>query len=71
MSDENVDDYVIVPAAKIINVLFRNCNGRMSHWVEPYLRLTVSWLHRTEKPYLEHLLVEVVRNKFHVLFHLF
>lgn len=60
MGDKNLEDGDIEPAPKLIQVLFQNCRGQVDHWVEPYLRITVERLRRTEKPYLKCLLMEVV-----------
>ncbi|KAL8140216.1 hypothetical protein V2J09_006237 [Rumex salicifolius] len=57
MADTNLEDGDIEPAPKLIEVLFQNCKGQVDHWVEPYLRITVERLQRTEKPYLKCLLV--------------
>ncbi|KAL1557023.1 secondary alcohol dehydrogenase (SADH2) [Salvia divinorum] len=62
MGDKNLEDGDIEPAPKLIQVLFQNCRGQVDHWVEPYLRITVERLHRTEKPYLKCLLMEVVAD---------
>lgn len=64
MADKNLEDGDIEPAPKLIQVLFQNCRGQVDHWVEPYLRLTVERLRRTEKPYLKCLLMEVVSMLF-------
>jgi hypothetical protein len=61
LTDQNMEDSDVVPAPKLIEVFFQNCKGRVDHWVEPYLRLTIDRLHRTEKPYLKCLLLQVVR----------
>ncbi|KAG6406065.1 hypothetical protein SASPL_133662 [Salvia splendens] len=62
MGDKNLEDGDIEPAPKLIQVLFQNCRGQVDHWVEPYLRITVERLRRTEKPYLKCLLMEVVAD---------
>nr|CAB3484159.1 unnamed protein product [Digitaria exilis] len=62
MTDQNMEDSEIVPAPKLIEVFFQNCKGQVDHWVEPYLRLTIDRLRRTEKPYLKSLLLQVVRT---------
>ena len=62
MADQNMEDSDIVPAPKLIEVFFQNCKSQVDHWVEPYLRLTIDRLRRTEKPYLKSLLLQVVRN---------
>ena len=62
MGDKNLEDGDIEPAPKLIQVLFQNCRGQVDHWVEPYLRITVERLRRTEKPYLKCLLMEVVMD---------
>ncbi|KAG6422846.1 hypothetical protein SASPL_113228 [Salvia splendens] len=62
MADKNLEDGDIEPAPKLIQVLFQNCRGQVDHWVEPYLRITVERLRRTEKPYLKCLLIEVVAD---------
>ncbi|GJN11878.1 hypothetical protein PR202_ga30113 [Eleusine coracana subsp. coracana] len=61
LTDQNMEDSDVVPAPKLIEVFFQNCKGRVDHWVEPYLRLTIDRLRRTEKPYLKCLLLQVVR----------
>ena len=62
MADKNMEDNDIEPAPKLIEVVFQNCRGQVDHWVEPYLRITVERLHRTEKSYLKCLLMQVVRG---------
>lgn len=62
MWDKNLDDDDIEPAPKLIQVVFQNCRGKVDHWVEPYIRVSVERLRRTEKRYLKCLLIEVVRN---------
>ncbi|PPS11488.1 hypothetical protein GOBAR_AA09154 [Gossypium barbadense] len=62
MTDKNLEDNDIEPAPKLIEVLFQNCRGQVDHWVEPYLRITLDRLHRTEKLRLKCLLVQVVRE---------
>jgi hypothetical protein len=62
MTDQNMEDSDIVPAPKLLEVFFQNCKGQVDHWVEPYLRLTIDRLRRTEKPYLKSLLLQVVIN---------
>ncbi|RLM75616.1 importin beta-like SAD2 [Panicum miliaceum] len=62
MTDQNMEDSDIVPAPKLIEVFFQNCKGQVDHWVEPYLRLTIDRLRRTEKLYLKSLLLQVIAN---------
>ncbi|MBA0858564.1 hypothetical protein Goshw_028111 [Gossypium schwendimanii] len=49
MADKNLEDNDIEPAPKLIEVVFQNCRGQVDHWVEPYLRITLDRLRRTEK----------------------
>lgn len=60
MADKNLEDGDIEPAPKLIEVVFQNCKGQVDQWVEPYLRITVERLRRTEKSYLKCLLMQVV-----------
>ncbi|XWS13240.1 hypothetical protein CRYUN_Cryun36dG0020500 [Craigia yunnanensis] len=62
MADKNLEDSDIEPAPKLIEVLFQNCRGQVDHWVEPYLRITLDRLRRTEKSRLKCLLVQVIAN---------
>lgn len=62
MGDKNMEDNDIEPAPKLIEVVFLNCKGQVDQWVEPYLRITVERLHRTEKSHLKCLLMQVVRG---------
>ncbi|KAG5137767.1 hypothetical protein JHK82_022498 [Glycine max] len=62
MSDKNMEDNDIVPAPKLIEVVFQNCRGQVDHWVEPYLRITVERLHHTEKSYLKCLFMQVIAD---------
>lgn len=62
MADKNLEDNDIEPAPKLIQVVFQNCRGQVDHWTEPYLRITVVRLRRTEKSRLRCLLMEVVRT---------
>jgi hypothetical protein len=61
MADKDMEDNDIVPAPKLIEVVFQNCRGQVDHWVEPYLRITVERLNRTQKTYLKCLFMQLVR----------
>lgn len=60
MADKNMEDSDIEPAPKLIQVVFQNCRGQVDQWVEPYLRIAVERLRRSEKSYLKCLLMQVV-----------
>ncbi|CAL5391847.1 unnamed protein product [Camellia sinensis] len=60
--DKNLEDSDVVPAPKLIEVVFQNCRGKVDQWVEPYLRITVERLRRTEKPYLKCLFFQVIAD---------
>ncbi|GMH26704.1 hypothetical protein Nepgr_028547 [Nepenthes gracilis] len=62
MANKNLPDGDIEPALKLIEVVFQNCKGQVDHWVEPYLKITVERLHRTQKQYLKCLLIQVIAN---------
>ncbi|KAK2641702.1 hypothetical protein Ddye_023465 [Dipteronia dyeriana] len=62
MADKNLEDADIEAAPKLIEVVFQNCKGQVDQWVEPYLRITVDRLHRTGKPYLKCLLMQVIAD---------
>ncbi|KAJ6801624.1 importin beta-like SAD2 [Iris pallida] len=62
MSDINMEDTDIEPAPKLIEVVFQNCKGQVDQWVEPYLRITIDRLRRTERPYLKCLLIQVIAD---------
>nr|XP_017226651.1 PREDICTED: importin beta-like SAD2 isoform X2 [Daucus carota subsp. sativus] len=62
MVDKNMEDNDIEPAPKLIEVVFQNCRERVDHWVEPYIRITVERLRRTEGAYLKCLLIQVIAN---------
>ncbi|KAL9268847.1 Importin beta-like SAD2-like protein [Drosera capensis] len=62
MADQNLEDTDNEPAPKLIEDVFQSCKGQVDHWVEPYLRITVERLRRTEKPFLKSLLIQVVAN---------
>ncbi|KAL5072074.1 hypothetical protein RYX36_022961, partial [Vicia faba] len=62
MADKNKEDNDIVPAPKLIEVVFQNCRGRVEHWVEPYLRITIERLNRTEKSYLKCLFMQLIAD---------
>ncbi|OMP00310.1 hypothetical protein CCACVL1_03384 [Corchorus capsularis] len=62
MADKNLEDNDIEPAPKLIEVVFQNCRGQVDHWAEPYLRIVVDRLRRTEKSRLKCLLVQVIAN---------
>ncbi|KAG4984773.1 hypothetical protein AAZX31_10G282500 [Glycine max] len=62
MGDKNMEDNDIEPAPKLIEVVFLNCKGQVDQWVEPYLRITVERLHRTEKSHLKCLLMQVIAD---------
>ena len=66
-ADPNFEDGDIEPAPKLIEVVLQNCKGRVDEWVEPYLRISIDRLGRTEKSYLKDLLVEVVFSQAHFL----
>lgn len=60
MNDKNLEDNDIEPAPKLIAVVLQNCRGQVDPWVEPYIRLSVERLRRTERPFLKCLLMQVV-----------
>ncbi|KAM6545760.1 hypothetical protein CsatB_026496 [Cannabis sativa] len=62
MADTNMEDSDIEPAPKLIQVVFQNCRGQVDQWVEPYLRITVERLRRSEKSYLKCLLIQVIAD---------
>ncbi|GLJ28027.1 hypothetical protein SUGI_0550340 [Cryptomeria japonica] len=62
MSDKNIEDHDIEPAPKLIEAVLQNCKGQVDEWVEPYLKITIERLWRTEKKYLKDLLMEVIAN---------
>ncbi|KAL5059961.1 hypothetical protein RYX36_031565, partial [Vicia faba] len=62
MADKNIEDNDIVPAPKLIEVVFQNCRGRVDHWVEPYLRITIERLNWTEKSYLKCLFMQLIAD---------
>ncbi|KAL4298142.1 hypothetical protein GQ457_12G002620 [Hibiscus cannabinus] len=62
LADKTLEDNDIEPAPKLIEVVFQNCRGQVDHWVEPYLRITLDRLRRTEKSRLKCLLVQVIAN---------
>ncbi|XP_045795373.1 importin beta-like SAD2 [Trifolium pratense] len=62
MADKDMEDNDIVPAPKLIEVVFQNCRGQVDHWVEPYLRITVERLNRTQKTYLKCLFMQLIAD---------
>lgn len=60
MVDKNMEDSDIVPAPKLIEVVFQNCKGQVDQWVEPYLSITIDRLRSATKPNLKCLLIQVV-----------
>ncbi|KAJ0683186.1 putative importin-beta domain, armadillo-like helical, exportin-2, central domain-containing protein [Helianthus annuus] len=62
MNDRNLEDNDIDPAPKLIAVVLQNCRGQVDQWVEPYIRITVERLHRTERPFLKCLLMQVIAD---------
>jgi hypothetical protein len=60
LADPNFEDADIEPAPKLIEAVFQNCKGRVDEWIEPYLRITIDRLRRTQKNYLKDLLISVV-----------
>lgn len=62
MADRNMEDSDIEPAPKLVQVVFQNCRGQVDQWVEPYLRITVERLRRSEKSYLKCLLMQVIAD---------
>ncbi|KAL5702897.1 secondary alcohol dehydrogenase (SADH2) [Ranunculus cassubicifolius] len=62
MADKNMEDSDIESSPKLIQVVFQNCKGQVDQWVEPYLRITIERLNRTEKPYLKCLLMQVIAD---------
>ncbi|XP_057427481.1 importin beta-like SAD2 homolog isoform X2 [Lotus japonicus] len=62
MADKNIQDSDTVSAPKLIEAVFLNCRGQVDHWVEPYLRITIERLNRTEKSNLKCLLMQVVAD---------
>ena len=59
-ADPNFEDGDIEPAPKLIEAVLQNCKGRVDEWIEPYLRITIDRLRRTQKNYLKDLLIAVV-----------
>ena len=62
MTDKNIEDHDIVPAPKFIEAVLQNCKGQVDQWVEPYLRIIINRLRRTEKKYLKELLIELIAH---------
>ncbi|XP_078156294.1 importin beta-like SAD2 [Carex rostrata] len=62
MVDKNMEDSDIVPAPKLIEVVFQNCKGQVDQWVEPYLSITIDRLRSATKPNLKCLLIQVIAN---------
>ncbi|XP_076945680.1 importin beta-like SAD2 [Bidens hawaiensis] len=62
MNDKNMEDNDIEPAPKLISVVLQHCRGQVDQWVEPFIRITVERLHRTERPFLKCLLMEVIAD---------
>lgn len=62
LADEKLEDSDIESAPKLIEAVLQNCRGRVDQWLEPYLRISVERLRRTQKNYLKDLLMEVVAN---------
>jgi hypothetical protein len=62
MGDTKLEDGDIEPAPKLIEVLFQNCRGQVDHWIEPYLRITVERLRRTEAGNLKSILMLVIAD---------
>ncbi|KAH7428022.1 hypothetical protein KP509_10G071600 [Ceratopteris richardii] len=60
--DNNFEDHDIEPAPKLIEAVLQNCRDRVDEWVEPYLKISIERLRRTQKGYLKDLLVGVVAN---------
>lgn len=61
LADEKLEDSDIESAPKLIEAVLQNCRGRVDQWLEPYLRISVERLRRTQKNYLKDLLMEVVQ----------
>jgi transcription termination factor NusB len=61
LSDDKLEDSDIEPAPKLIEAVLQNCHGHVDQWLEPYLRVSIERLRKTEKHYLKDLLMEVVR----------
>lgn len=62
LADEKLEDSDIESAPKLIEAVLQNCRGRVDQWLEPYLRISVERLRRTQKNYLKDLLMEVVHS---------
>lgn len=62
LSEQNLEDSDVEPCPKLIEVVLQNCKGRIDEWIEPYVRITIDRLRRTQKSYLKDLLVAVVAN---------
>jgi hypothetical protein len=60
MGYKNLKDIDIEPAAKLLGTLFQNCRGQVDQWLEPYIRITVERLQRTERSSLKCLLLLVI-----------
>jgi hypothetical protein len=61
LSDDKLEDSDIEPAPKLIEAVLQNCRGHVDQWLEPYLRVSIERLRKTQKHYLKDLLMEVVR----------
>ncbi|CAM6037581.1 unnamed protein product [Sphagnum compactum] len=62
LSDDKLEDSDIEPAPKLIEAVLQNCRGHVDQWLEPYLRVSIERLRKTQKHYLKDLLMEVVAN---------
>ncbi|KAK4375906.1 hypothetical protein RND71_006583 [Anisodus tanguticus] len=62
IGDKNLEDGVIEPTPKVIQVVFQHCKGQVDHWAELYIRITIERLRRYKKPYLKCLLVQVIAD---------
>jgi hypothetical protein len=60
LSDDKLEDSDIEPAPKLIEAVLQNCRGHVDQWLEPYLRVSIERLRKTQKHYLKDLLMEVV-----------
>eukprot|EP00850_Spirogloea_muscicola_P013908 SM000097S24761 [mRNA] locus=s97:152586:160145:+ [translate_table: standard] len=62
LGDEKLEDEDVEAAPKLMESVLQNCQGRVDHWVEPYLTIAIKRLRVAKKLHVKDLLTETLAN---------
>eukprot|EP00850_Spirogloea_muscicola_P016520 SM000134S26963 [mRNA] locus=s134:343998:351525:+ [translate_table: standard] len=62
LGDEKLEDEDVESAPKLMESVLQNCQGRVDHWVEPYLTIAIKRLRVAKKLHVKDLLTETLAN---------